>query len=371
MNRNPQKKIALLTNSFHTGGGLEHIYQIVRNLPEFQFAVFGKGGEDYQKFRDLPHVQVIDSGYSPSLIEVYQPDLVHIHHLKPLLNLLGAPFRSYPFPIIFTIHGVHLHKYEFLSGIRHQLSFQLRFRLERYLYRKVNKLITVSADDQEFVRQTYAVDHLIYIPNGLDFEQINPQSLPSRQEIRQQLSLSNSAFAFLTIARFDFAKGYDVLIKSLIRQRKELLRENCRFLFLGNGADRKNVQRQIQRFDLDELVIFIDPEYPNYHLLKASDAFILPSRWEGLPLTLLEAGAFSLPVLASETYGIRTIIQHQKNGLLFKNQNSSDLGQLLMWTLNNRDQFKRMGTQLSEDVRKNYDLKNTIELLRSVYCSLL
>jgi glycosyltransferase involved in cell wall biosynthesis len=70
-------------------------------------------------------------------------------------------------------------------------------------------------------------------------------------------------------------------------------------------------------------------------LLKFSDCFILPSRWEGLPITLLEAMAAKKVIIASQVMGNVDLIEHGKNGLLFKKEDYIDLADKIEYVLKN------------------------------------
>ena len=135
--------IHLVTDRFHLGGGLEHIYQVVKGFPDIQFRVFANGGdrEAIDKFQSLDNVEINDRGYEPSLVLAQKPDLVHIHHLKPLFSFFKNPFRSYAVPVIYTAHGLHIHKFEFYHSFNSKLKYFLRFHLEKYLLPRARTVI--------------------------------------------------------------------------------------------------------------------------------------------------------------------------------------------------------------------------------------
>lgn len=316
-------KIALVTDSFTIGGGLEHIYQICLGMPDIDFGVFAKDGNAKDKFELLPNVKIFSSGYDEKYIKTFNPDIVHIHHLKPLLKLYKMDTKT-----IFTIHGVHLHKYEFMSGFKAKVLRFLRLNLEKYLYKSVDKIITVSDDDKMFLKEFYRIESEV-IYNGIDYRPIE-QIVLLKEELRDKHNISKDKQIYLTVARFDFPKGYDILINAIkiLKDKKKL--DNKLFLFVGDGELTNEMKNLVDEFELNGNIIFLGKRTDVYELMKASDCFILPSRWEGFPITLIEAMACNLPIIASNTYGNRTVKSLEQNINLFDNLDSLDLSKKIL-----------------------------------------
>lgn len=317
-------KIALVTDKFSTGGGLEHIYQLCCGMPDVEFGVFAKDGNAKDKFILLDNVTVFDNGYASEAIIAYAPDVVHFHHLKPLLAFRGKARRS-----IFTVHGIHLHQYEFKSGLLSRIQYFIRLNLEKFLYRKVDRIISVSYEDENFIAEKYGVKAKTVF-NGIQFDAIEGIQ-GSQDSYRMLLDLPADKRIYLTVARFDFPKGYDVLIKAIgfLKQQDKLT--NHLFVFAGDGAELVPMQELVAALKIDAHVRFLGRRTDVYELMKAADVFVLPSRWEGLPITLIESLVSHLPVIASDTYGIKTVYNEIKNNIsLFENENSSDLARVIL-----------------------------------------
>lgn len=331
-------KIALVTDSFTTGGGLEHIYQICLGMPNIKFGVFANDGNAKEKFETLPNVKIFSSGYDERYIKNFNPDIVHIHHLRPLIKLYKIEIKT-----IFTVHGVHLHKYEFLSGFKAKLLRFLRLNLEKYLYRYINKIITVSDDDKAFLKEYYKIDSEV-IYNGIDYRPIEKIVL-SKEQLRDKCSIPKDKQIYLTVARFDFPKGYDILINAIkiLKDKKKL--DNKLFLFVGDGELIDEMKNLVDKFELNKNIIFLGKRTDVYELIKAADCFILPSRWEGFPITLIEAMACNIPIIASNTYGNRTVKLLEKNINLFDNLDRFDLSKKIL-------SFNHEGYSIILDIQK-------------------
>ena len=316
-------KIALVTDSFTTGGGLEHIYQICLGMPDIEFGVFAKGGDAKEKFEILPNVKIYSSGYDEQYIKAFNPDIVHIHHLKPLLKLYKIDIKS-----IFTVHGIHLHKYEFMSGVQAKILRFFRLNLEKYLYRNVDKIITVSNDDKLFLKEYYKIDSEV-IYNGIDYRPIEQITL-TKEQLRDKLNIPKDKQIYLTVARFDFPKGYDILVNAIKILKNDKKLDNKLFLFVGDGKLINEMKNLVDKFELNKNIIFMGKRSDVYELMKSSDCFILPSRWEGFPITIIEAMACNLPIIASNTYGNRTVKSLEQNINLFNNLDSLDLSKKIL-----------------------------------------
>lgn len=315
--------VALLTDRYITGGGLEHMYQLCAGMPELRFGVFGKPGEASDKFDGLANVEVFHD-YGQAELESFGPDLVHYHHLRPLLAL-----RRPRAPTLFTVHGVHLHKFEFRRGAGAALARFARLSLERALYRRIDRFITVSGEDRAFLSQHYGVHGAATIYNGIDFGRVRAAAGP-RPDLRRALGLPLDKTLYLNVARFDFPKGQDVLVRAVAELERQGRADDKVFVLAGDGALLAETRALAQGLGVSGRILFLGRRTDVYALMAAADVFVLPSRWEGLPITLIEALVAGLPAVASRTYGIATV-QRETGGnvALFENENPADLARAL------------------------------------------
>jgi len=361
-----KKRIALLTDNFNTGGGLEHLFQIVKGLPHFDFGIFAKQGDAQKKFLSLSHAKLFDKGFRPKTVTEFEPDLIHIHHLKPLLMMLKNPLRHYDIPVFFTAHGLHIHKYEFLKGRKNRIEFKIRLNLEKYLYNQTDLIIALSKGDMEYLRTNYKINSVKYISNGIDPNEIyNIKN--DKQSLRIELNLPEKSFLFLTVARFNFQKGYDILINAIKVAAEEFRENKARFIIIGNGDEFDFMNKLADRSGISSLISFLGTRTDIYKFMKACDAFLLPSRWEGLPISPIEASFSELPVIASRTYGNNEIIEDQKTGILFQNENPNDLSSKLLGFLNGDYDLEGMAHQAHREAKKKYQLEDMLSHLNNLY----
>jgi glycosyltransferase involved in cell wall biosynthesis len=365
-------RIHLVTDQFNLGGGLEHIYQVAKGLKEIRFGIFAGPGSDpaYEKFSELKNVEICSKGYAPGIVMEKKPDLVHIHHLKPLAAFFKKPGKKYNIPILYTAHGLHIRKYEFYGSTGAKIKYFLRFQLEKRILPKARRIIAVSREDKDFLVEKYRLKNVIYLTNGIDFSVVPPGSGSgeSKAVLRKKLGLPRDDFLFITAARFDFQKGYDILIKAVakIKDTLERTKTACRFVLVGDGSEFEAMKVLSRGLSVSHYILFLGARTDVYDILGAGDVFLLPSRWEGLPIVLLETGLLKLPVIASDTYGNREVIKGG-NGILFKNLDVDALAQVILEVLQNKYDLAGFAGNLYREIQTHYSLEKMLSGLREIY----
>ena len=150
---------------------------------------------------------------------------------------------------------------------------------------------------------------LTVLPNGVDTARIAPGA-QARSALRGKLGLGNN-FLWVAAGRLEEVKNYPLLLEAM-RQ----LPPSAHLLIAGDGPLRGGLEAMARQLSIDMRVRFLGfvPEVLPY--LQAADAAVLSSRWEGLPMALLEAGACALPAVATDVPGSRAILEHGRTGLL-------------------------------------------------------
>jgi glycosyltransferase involved in cell wall biosynthesis len=363
-------KIHLLTDSFTIGGGLEHIVQIIRGMPQVSFTVYGKGGSHTAPFSALKNVTLHPDGYCLSSVLEKKPDLIHIHHLRPLLAICGRPLRKIPVPLLFTVHGIHLRQFEYGVNLKKRIQYRLRFSLEKYLYQKASALIAVSREDADYLKHRFAMPQVKTILNGIDFDNIrNFLTRSNAPDIREELQIPKSTRLFTTLARFNYQKGQDILLEAVYLLKDFLKDQPIRFLLAGSGETWLKAKQQAKSRGIDHLIIFTGERTDNYRLISQSDYFVLPSRWEGLPISVLEAGLLKIPVIASDGPGNKELLSNNR-GILFHNEDSRQLANCLQTVITHPPDHTALTANLFSEITANYSLQGMLENLFKLYSSL-
>jgi glycosyltransferase involved in cell wall biosynthesis len=351
-------KIAMLTDSFTVGGGLEYIYQVARGLRHHEFVICARGGPDSRRLDGLPNITLDDTGYGPSTVARHGVDLIHVNHLHPLVAhcLLTRSHR----PLINSVHGIHLRRYDFIPGLRSRITGALRAWLERRCLSHVDMTLALTESDRAWLKERLGAKNVEVIPNGIDAE--SAQAALPRQRSPQNYE---RGVHFLTVARFDFQKGYEVLLTAIAAIQDQARAAQFRFDLVGDGKLRGVMESLSQRLGIGDLVHFLGQRNDVEAQLRQADCFILPSRWEGLPFVLLEAGRSACDVICSDAAGNRDLADYNRCAILFRNGDANDLARKL---LAYRDgQGRGLGRTLQEEVKSKYTRTNMLQQLDALY----
>jgi glycosyltransferase involved in cell wall biosynthesis len=132
------------------------------------------------------------------------------------------------------------------------------------------------------------------ISNTVDLAEFDPKREPSREEARAELGFAAEDFAVVTLARLDQAKALDVAIRTVALASRQ---RPVRMVIAGEGSERASLEALARSLAAP---VYMPGRRPARTVLKAGDLFLLTSRYEGMPLSLLEAMAMGLPCLCSD-----------------------------------------------------------------------
>jgi glycosyltransferase involved in cell wall biosynthesis len=168
-------------------------------------------------------------------------------------------------------------------------------------------------------------ERVTIIPSGVDCERFQPPAPNARQAARAALGLAPDDVAVGAVAMLEPRKGHRFLLEAvaLARRRVEaaepggtLGAARLRCCIAGDGSQRDALAADARRLGLDDAVRFLGPVDDPFELLCALDIFVMPSLYEGLGVAALEAMACGLPVIASDTGGLREAVEDGRTGLL-------------------------------------------------------
>ena len=234
-----------------------------------------------------------------SFLFVYKKnyDLVHAHAFLPGITA-RLLMISKGIPAILTVHGTSIG-----TGLLSLLSeYVEKFLLTQVRY---STQITVSRD---FLKIKNINKKIIYIPNGIDIDRFD------RIQIQKAI---DSTLIF--VGRLHPQKNLETLIQAVAILTKDF--PDIQLLIVGNGKQKALLKKLIQTLHLKNHVKLLGQKsgLDLIRLYKSSNIFILPSIYEGQPLTLLEAWAAKLPVIVSNTGDCQYLVKDGKNGYLINN----------------------------------------------------
>ena len=202
------------------------------------------------------------------------------------------------------------------------------------------------------------------INNGIDLLQFRGVSLESRINARQRLGLQQAIIIGL-IARFSSVKGIDVLIEafpSVLEQYPQAL-----LLIVGQGPEEVMLKNRVNQLGLTPHVRFENIVKQTAEILPAFDVVIAPSRQEGLGLSVMEAMASALPVIASAVGGLKDLITDGVDGYLIKPDEPQLLGRVINEVLRFPQGAMRIGQQARQKIITGYTADKMVAQTLDVY----
>ncbi len=208
-------------------------------------------------------------------------------------------------------------------------------------------------------------DRLFVIPNGIDTNAWTPDA-SARLQIRQQLGLGDE-FLWVATGRLEPVKDHATLLRAFAS-----LPSHAHLALLGDGSLAAPLKRAAERLGIDQRTYFTGFLEDPRPWLQAADGFVLASRWEGLPMALLEAASCGLPSVVSDVPGNNEVISHSVNGILVPPTNPDALTAGMARLMDMYPEERAiMGKEARESIIARYHLDRVMDQWIALYTGLL
>ena len=234
----------------------------------------------------------------------------------------------------------------------------------RALGRGIDRYVAVSNDIARALQRDLrlADARVEVIHNAVDVTRFS--AAPDRA-LRRTLTGDDRTPLVLTAARLHEQKGVDVLIEAVPGV------PGACFAIAGDGPERGRLEQLVRDLGVEERVRFLGARSDIPALLRASDLFVLPSRYEGFPLALLEAMAAEVAVVATRIAGVDELVVDGQTGTLVEAGDSSALGTAISSLLGDADRRQELATRGHELVLQRHGAEATTARVTRVYEELL
>lgn len=208
-------------------------------------------------------------------------------------------------------------------------------------------------------------NNLCVLPNGIDVEKWQPD-LRMRKKLRDALGITDE-FLWLAVGRLEAVKDYPTLLQSMAKTKGL-----SQLAILGDGPQLGQLLKLTERLGLLRRVRFLGFDSNVRPWMQAADGLVLASRYEGLPMVVLEAGACGAPTVATNVAGIREVIVNGETGWLAC-ANGADALAAVMARLMRAPESERhaMGGRAREFVVKQFSLESVLDRWEKLYAELL
>jgi glycosyltransferase involved in cell wall biosynthesis len=208
-------------------------------------------------------------------------------------------------------------------------------------------------------------EHLEVVPNGIDTETWKPD-LAARMALRAELGLRDE-FLWLAAGRLEPVKNFPLLLRVMAS-----LPPHAHMVIAGSGSQAEVLWSQARALGIEGRIRF--PGYQSNLLrwMQAADGFALSSLWEGLPMSLLEAGACGLPCVSTAVAGATEILLDQLTGFLVPAADEDTLRQAMLRLMEmSAESRQSMGLAARQSITERYSIGSVLNRWESLYANLL
>ena len=288
-----------------------------------------------------------------------RPDIVHTHLFKSDFHgRLAARLANVPV-VISTLHNCHRWAKNPVLGSTYGITA-----------RSADHIIAVSEEVREHAiryahipsQKVETIDNAILIERFLDIRELG-------LSIRQEFNIPVNVPLVGIIARLSKQKDHANFLQAAVHILQKV--PQTRFLIVGEGPLRSSLEALTESLNLTEAVIFCGARQDIPSILGALDMLVFSSKWEGLPVALLEGMASSLPVVSTNVGGVPGVIKDGITGLLVPPSNAELLAQACLQLIEDPLLRRKMGLEAQTHIQTNYSMDAMVNKITQLYLSLL
>lgn len=284
------------------------------------------------------------------LIKENNYDIVHVHLFPAdIFGAIASLFFNKKPVFIFSEHNVY----------NRRRSIPLYKPIDRFVYSRYSKIICVS----ELVKKELNK----YLPESKEKSVVIKNAVLVRNELHRN---NNFDWDILFVGRLEEAKGVDILLKAIhfLKTQNNL---ELKVAIVGSGSKKDEYENLSKQLGLNNSVKFLGLRNDIQALMQSSKIFVLPSRWEGLPMVILEAMANGIPIIATKVGGIPEVIKDGVNGLMVEKEDIAGLAEKIYRLLNDTLLQQILSKNAYETVKNNYSIEVYTKTLLGLYEDIL
>lgn len=392
-------KIAVMTfaGMGNMGGAQVFIFNFLGKLGEFGHEVTlyltDDSYKDMQsKIRNCPF-RIKPLFFETARISLYVPFLmkkiikgIQKREKYDLWQVIGAYPAGYvasalsgKVPLVLRTHGEDIQKnYELNYGIRLNSAKEKKIKMT---LKSMDKLIAMTRNMYDCYTELQVVpEKIVEIPNAVNLKRFSISN--DRTATRRRYDIPEEATLLVTVGRYHIKKGHDLIPKIAYSLRKKHI--DFKWLLIGNGLEK--LRKEINQRELSDYIILKEEigmtdmfgeqgeiNIPNdelIELLKCSDIFVFPTRLEGFPMVLIEAMAAGIPVVTTNSPGVREIVTHNKTALLSEIDDVDSMASNIIRLIKDYELRKNLVKESRKELFK-YDRNNVANQYVELYTHLV
>jgi glycosyltransferase involved in cell wall biosynthesis len=270
-------------------------------------------------------------------------DVVHAHQYAPFFYALAARVPGLGRPILFTEHG------------RHQPDFPRpkRMLVNRMLLSRRDRVVGVGAAVRQalIANEGIPAGRVAVLYNGIDVEAF--AASPDQAAARREMGAGPGELVILQVARFDYLKDHATAVRTFANVVSRI--PQARLVLVGDGPERPGIEALVRELNLADRIRFLGTRIDVDRLLHGADLFMLTSVSEGIPLTVIEAMAAGLPVVATDVGGLREVVADGVTGLLAPAGDAAAVAECVLQLADAPELRRAMGAAGRERAKDHFD----------------
>ncbi len=285
-----------------------------------------------------------------TLIKKRKYDIIHVH-LFPADIFAASASLFLPKDIVW-IFSEH-------NDYNRRRSYKFCKILDGFTYSRYSKIICVSKQVE------FAL--LNWIPSNKGKTKVIPNAIPIPKFLNP---CPVKTYDILFVGRLTKQKGVEILLKA-VKVLKDEYGRNLKIAIVGDGELKEQLNNLTVELGVNREVKFLGVRKDVKELMVSSKIFVLPSRWEGFGIVIIEAMSNMLPIIATSVGGIPEIIENGKDGILVPPENPKALARAISNLLENEELREKLSKAAYKKVKEEFSIKKYSVQMLDLYRSLI
>lgn len=362
---NKKIKILEVVGTMNMGGAETFLMNVLRNIDRNKFQLFfltyGEDKYDYEdEINDLGGIiiriskpkKIFDFNQINQIKNVIKNYNINIVHTHTYYNSIYSILAANKFKNVRIITHSHNTKPDPTNNIIKKLYYQF----SKIIINKYTDLFLACGN--EAGKSLFYNNDFEIIDNGIIIDKFK-FSKEIRNKKRKELNISDEEISLLHVGRFDKQKNHEFLIDIFNNYFKT--NKNVKLYLVGDGILKSNIKNKVNEYKLDKSVVFLNKRKDVNELFSAMDILLFPSLFEGLPVTLIEAQANGIPILASSN--IDKDVNYTNTIKFLEINNNLDEWKSII----NNEKNKRYINNYKILLNSKYNMKKNVKKLEDIY----
>ena len=294
-------------------------------------------------------------------------DIIHIHDCRSFQGIFAYLFaKAKNVPYVFQPHGSY-----FSSLSDSPSKTVVKTALDKLVSGKIiqnaSKVIALSrVEAEDYKCAGVPAEKIAIVPNGIDLTEYS--DLPSKGSFKKKFGLDKNEKIVLYLGRIHEIKGIDILVRAFANILHKL--DDVRLVIVGpDDGYLAEIKALIKALRIEDKVLVSGPLYgvAKLEAYVDADVYVLPSRYETFPMTVLEAYACGKPVIASKVGGLTDLVANGQTGLLVDPGNTVQLAKNILYLLDHADRAGEMGLKGKAFVKDRFAIETVVAKLEAIY----